>query len=79
MKCERCGEEKSAFTMSFFNTDTICMGCQELETTHPAYEYARRKENEEVLRGNFNYPGIGLPEGYDEWAKLAKTSSTTPG
>lgn len=59
--CDRCGKETNAHTMSYFNSETICMRCDELEREHPAYEEARRVETEQVMRGNHNFPGIGLP------------------
>lgn len=61
MRCDRCGKETLATTMSYFNTDTICMKCKDIERAHPMFETARRIETEEVMRGNYNYEGIGLP------------------
>jgi hypothetical protein len=60
-KCERCFKENAALTGSMFNTQMICLECEEEERKHPKYEEARKKENEEVKKGNYNYPGIGLP------------------
>jgi len=61
MICDRCGSTTSIFSGSYFNTDTICMVCQEKEAAHPQYAEAKRIENEAVMRGDYNYPGIGLP------------------
>lgn len=61
MICERCGKETNGFTGSYFDSSSICFECSDRERQHPAFEEARRIENEEVSRGNFNYPGIGLP------------------
>ena len=61
MTCDRCGEAVSAFTTSYFNTDTICVVCSEKERAHPQFEDARRIETEAVQRGDYNFPGIGLP------------------
>lgn len=61
-RCERCGEETAVYTCSMFNTETICLGCKEVEEAHPGYEEARRVEGEAVLAGNFNFPGVGLPD-----------------
>jgi len=47
--------------MSFFNTDMICPECEAKEKAHPDYELARKVERAECLKGNLNYPGIGLP------------------
>jgi hypothetical protein len=63
MKCDRCHTESPRFTkMSFFNMDTICPECEEIEKAHPDYELARKVEREACLNGNMNYPGIGLPK-----------------
>jgi hypothetical protein len=72
MTCDRCGSPVSAFTMSYFNTDNICMECEALEQLHPDYHRAKAAENEQVERGNFNYEGIGLPPGYREWARTKR-------
>lgn len=62
MLCERCGGETSAFTTSFFNTQVICLErCYVAERAHPDFERAHRVETEAVKRGDFNFPGIGLP------------------
>ena len=61
MICDRCGKETGAITASFFNTDTICLACDAREREHPDFERARRIESEAVRRGDYNYPGIGLP------------------
>ena len=68
-KCERCNKETNTTTGSFFNTEMICMECKEIERMHPKFEYARKVENEEVAKGNYNYEGIGLPDDYNEFAK----------
>lgn len=61
MICQRCGNESLASTGSYFNTDQICLGCSEIEREHPQFEEARRVETEHCARGDFNFPGIGLP------------------
>ena len=61
MKCERCHQETNIFTMSMFNTQNICMSCKERERKHPMYENAREAERQEILKGNYNYSGIGKP------------------
>lgn len=61
-ECDRCGKETDIYTMSFFNTDEICMECRKKERVHPKFEEARKREVEEVRKGNYNYPGIGKPE-----------------
>lgn len=60
-RCERCYKEGSALIGSIFNTQMICLKCEEKEKDHPEYEKAKRLELEEVKKGNYNYEGIGLP------------------
>lgn len=62
MTCDRCHQEARASTGSYFNTDQICLKCAEVERQHPAFEEARRIENEAVRAGNYNFGGVGLPE-----------------
>lgn len=57
-KCDRCGEESSAFKMSKLNTDTLCMKCIERERTHPRYQEAVEAERQAVLNGDYNYAGL---------------------
>ena len=63
-KCNRCGASfaNRAHTMSFFNTDMICMNCVQKERKHSRYKEAHDTECEAVRRGNYNFPGIGKPE-----------------
>lgn len=60
--CERCGKKTNTFKCSWFNTQNICPECQEKESKHPLFKEAKRVENEEVLKGNLNFEGIGLPK-----------------
>ena len=62
MLCERCGRGTGAHTMSIFNTDDCCMECIKEERKHPDFPRAREVELDELLKGNYNFPGIGLPE-----------------
>ena len=60
--CERCGRDVSATIASMFNTQMICIDrCKPAERAHPLYEQARRRKSEAVARGDYNFPGIGLP------------------
>jgi hypothetical protein len=59
--CERCGKQSSGSTGSYFNTEQICFACSKIEREHPAFEEARRAENEAVRNGNYNFGGVGLP------------------
>jgi len=60
MLCGRCGLDVNVFTYSYFNIDSICMDCKELEEKHKDYSLAISKEVEEVKKGNYNYEGIGI-------------------
>lgn len=64
MKCDRCGKETDITIMSIFNTDILCKECKEEERTFPEYEEARQAERQEVLKGNHNFKGVGLPQKY---------------
>jgi len=60
-KCDRCHKQTDVTIMSFFNTQIICMDCEEKECNHPQYEAARKAEEEQVRQGNYNFPGVGKP------------------
>lgn len=68
MTCPRCGNESSGSVMSRFNTQQICFGCEEIERAHRKYLEAATAELAAVQRGDYNFPGIGLP------ADLARTA-----
>lgn len=59
--CDRCKKPSNMLTGSYFNTEMICMSCDEKERAHSMFEMARAKEREQVKQGNYNYEGIGLP------------------
>ena len=59
--CERCGKKTTAFTMSMFNEEHICMECKAKESRHPDYKKAQDAEHEAVKNGNMNFSGIGKP------------------
>lgn len=61
MICERCGQKSLAGIGSYFDTSIICIECMEREQAHPDFWHAKAVENEHVARGDFNYPGVGLP------------------
>ena len=61
MLCDRCGKETNGFTGSYFDTSSICFACSKTEREHPAFEEARRIENEAVRAGDYNFGGVGLP------------------
>ncbi len=58
-RCDRCRKETDETIMSMFNTDILCLDCQEAEQHYPRYEAARREEAEACRRSDFNFPGIG--------------------
>lgn len=60
--CGRCGHETAITMMSLFNTDMCCDTCLEMERAHPDFPKARARELDELSKGNYNFPGIGLPE-----------------
>ena len=62
--CERCNEKSNTFICSIFNVQMICMSCKEQETKHPRYNDAVKKEYEELLKGNYNYEGLAVEEGF---------------
>ena len=62
MICPRCQRNVQDSICSFFNTEDICLRCAEKEQSHPKYPEAREAEQRAVLAGNYNFPGIGLPE-----------------
>jgi len=61
-KCDRCKEEVRTTTMSMFNVDVICMSCKVTERNHPDYKKAVEREREELMKGNWNFEGIGKPK-----------------
>ena len=61
MRCQRCYNETRVHTVSIFNTQEICMDCATKEKAHSEYENARKREAEEVRKGNYNFEGVGKP------------------
>lgn len=59
--CQRCRKQTDITTMSMFNTQMICHECDLTERKHPKFEDARQAENDAISRGEYNFPGIGLP------------------
>ena len=47
--------------MSLFNEQMICIACIATEQAHPRFDEAVAAEEAAVRRGDFNFPGIGLP------------------
>ena len=40
----------------------ICSSCETKERKHPQFQHALDTETQEVLNGNLNYEGVGLPK-----------------
>ena len=61
-RCDRCRASlDGGFTMSRFNTDTLCMKCAEEERRHPDYQLAADIEQAAIRHGDYNFEGIGWP------------------
>ena len=58
--CDSCFKKTPITTGSYFNLQMICLECEKAEKKNPRYEEAKRIENEQVLKGNYNFKGIGL-------------------
>lgn len=61
-RCVRCHKETPVTTMSYFNTDMICMDCDEEERSHPEFKAAQAEEERHVRSGNYNFKGTGRPQ-----------------
>jgi len=59
--CARCGKATDVTIMSRFNTDIICIPCEDAEKKHPDYQYAAEQELAAVKGGDMNFPGVGWP------------------
>lgn len=60
--CDRCSNQTDVITMSWFNTEMICKSCSDKELRHPLIKKAKEVERAELLKGNRNFEGIGLPD-----------------
>lgn len=59
--CDRCGGSLSeGRIMSMYNTDCICMECKRIERKRDDYQKAKDADREQLMKGNYNYDGIGL-------------------
>jgi len=61
-KCQRCGNITLAVTMILFNTEMCCSECITKEKAHPKYYKASIAELKAIQNGDYNFPGIGLPD-----------------
>ncbi len=58
--CDRCaGSLENGRIMSMFNNDCICMKCKDKEKEHPKYKDAQDADHAEIVKGNYNFAGIG--------------------
>ena len=60
--CPRCGTKTNTSIVSRFNTERICIPCEEAERKHPLYKLAAKAEHHQCTLGNLNYEGIGCPK-----------------
>ena len=59
--CDRCGKPlDGGRIMSMFNTQCICMECSGEERRRPDFKKAREADDAQILKGNYNFKGIGL-------------------
>lgn len=65
MRCDRCNKKTNSLIGSIFNEQMICKSCKTNEMKHPRYEEAVKREYEEVLKGNYNYKGLAVEEGFN--------------
>lgn len=59
--CPRCEDEDIASTMSWFNTQQICTGCDKAERSHPKFAEAKKAVEDAEAAGNSNFAGVGCP------------------
>ena len=76
--CDRCKRKMTAWTTSWFNTETICLDCSLKEEAHPRFREAQQAEMQAIRDGNMNFAGIGLPLDLQEWRKDLFTTSPAP-
>ena len=61
--CDRCGGSlEKGRIMSMFNEDCICMDCKAKERQRPDYRDALEADRAEIIKGNYNFKGIGYRE-----------------
>lgn len=61
-RCPRCGGPMTAHSMSFFNTEEICLECKTDERQAPGFAAARAADEAAIKEGNYNFPGVGLSD-----------------
>jgi hypothetical protein len=68
--CDRCHSPIKVSIMSKLNTDILCMACKKDERALPTYQAGADAETKAVRCGDYNFPGVGLTPGDQEF--LAK-------
>ena len=58
--CDRCHAPTASTIMSKFNTQNLCMACDDDEQAAPGYRDACHAEELAVRAGQYDFPGIGL-------------------
>lgn len=59
--CDRCnGSLSDGRIQSMYNEDCICMTCKREERKRADYKEALEADRAEIMRGNYNFAGIGL-------------------
>ncbi len=59
--CDRCRRPRGRNIISMFTDQRICPECAITERGHPKFHEAEDRQKKEIMAGNFNFPGIGLP------------------
>jgi hypothetical protein len=77
--CPRCGAKTNTSVVSRFNTERICIPCEEAERKHPLYELAAKAEHHQCTLGNFNYEGIGCPKSLYKNGKQSEETKSQGG
>jgi hypothetical protein len=68
--CERCSSCSTTTSMSWFNTEMLCIDCKEKEKNHPLFNKAKEIENQKVMQGDYNFPGIFPNKKWEEIEKI---------
>ena len=59
-RCDRCGGSlEGGRIMSMYNEDCICLACKRKEEARADYRKAVEADRAEILKGNYNFKGIG--------------------
>lgn len=77
-RCPRCGGPMVAFSLSFFNTEEVCMDCKEDERHAPGFAAARAAEEAAARGGNYNFPGVGLSAADDAFLAERRAARRKP-